>query len=1188
MSCGQLAWQRRARRVLTGSLAALAVAGGAATAVQAAEVDVTAAPYAAAGDGSTNDRAAIQQAIDDQSAAGGGAVVLKSGRTFVSGHLRLKQGVELRIDGVLEQSQQVSHYSSAPTLGHYGPRGDLANFTNLPLIFASHTQDVSVTGEGRIQMTLASGGLDATIQVAAIGFYEVTDYAIRDIGIHEGHVYHVMLYGTRRGLVDSIHIRSPEPDPVTGAIEANTDGISLQNSSDIRITGSRIETDDDSLYIWSSHYDPRGGEYTWWRANPRPSRNIRIDNNTLQAGHNGHGFAFIAWGAAAPDQSQVEISDVVLEDNLIEGGPPYGYAVGCWCQDPYNKAPWTGSGYGDQSPITRVTFRDNTYPQGQIRPMLISDLTSDFPMLSAGTSLNGDFASADAAWNRTGSTGVAIGEELPAGLDGAEVRTAAERMDGRFGWVAGGAQRSALTQVLGLGGAGPLQPLGLDGSYRVSAEVATGGAGAALSVRNLCTDETVLSKTIPAGTSGRETATFRLAADCGRVEVGLELEAGASGWALLDDFQVKPPLMHALDPGILYAGYWAPHREPGEWRGSHMSSASPGQTAIITFNGTRARVVGLQSEQIGIIRFSVDGGEPEEVDLYSPTLRLEQVLFDTGTLPPGEHTIKVEPTGNKNPAATYTAFAFDGVLVDEAALTVNRPRLDFGSVPAESRSQTKHVTLIASDAGAVDVGDVTLAGAAPGQFSLDASACEGRQLAAGGSCTVAIAFAPTADGDHRAVVRVDGPGGEQEIRLAGETPDGYPLAERYSDVIDDRDPRAIQTGSWGNTYQYAEDIGGYHLVGFDTSAVVKTRFTGTRVSIWATTDFNLGTADVFIDGEHAGVASFVSPMAVRGTSVFDSELLEPGEHEIEMRTKSGLSVFDAFLVSGGTTAAADRTAVDFGSVTEGEQSAVERVTVTARGTGRLKIGGVRLVGAQAGDFTLAPGGCARDAVLEAGESCSVDVRFSPSAVGERGAKLRIADTSDAGATVVELRGVAKAVPPVDRRDDERRDGDGGGGDDGRGGGGEQPPTGGPGPTPPGGGDPVPTPPGGGRTSGPALTKLSLSAKQVKAGRALGLRLTSSTPARLTVALERQIAGRVAGGRCRTGKAAPARGRRCVVTRTVRTLRASANAGANRVTIQTRTGKRTLAAGTYRLRLTAVDAEGRRTTPKPLAFTVRKR
>jgi hypothetical protein len=1182
MSSRQLARWRRARRVLTGSLAALVVAGGAATTAQAAEIDVTAAPYAAAGDGSTNDRVAIQQAIDDQSAAGGGTVVLKSGRTFVSGDLRLKQGVELRIDGVLEQSQQVAHYSRAPTLGHYNARGDLANFTNLPLVFASHTQDVSVSGSGRIQMTLASGGLDETIQISAIGFYEVTDYVIRDVAIHEGHVYHVMLYGTRSGLVDSIHIRSPEPDPVTGAIEANTDGISLQNSSDIRITGSRIETDDDSLYIWSSYLDPRGGEDTWWRANPRPSRNIRIDNNTLQAGHNGHGFAFIAWGASAPDQSQVEISDVVLEDNLIEGGPPYGYAVGCWCQDPYNKAPWTGSGYGDQSPITRVTFRGNTYPQGQIRPMLISDLTTDFPMLSAGTSLNGDFASADAAWNRTGSTGVATGAELPAEVGGADARTASERMDGRFGWVAGGAQRSAFSQVLGLGGAAPLAPLGLDGTYRVSAEVATGG-DAVLFVRNLCTQETVIGKALPAGTRGRQTATFRLAADCGRVEIGVALAAGANGWALLDDFQVKAPMMHALDPGILYAGYWAPHREPGEWRGSHMSSASPGQTAIITFNGTRARVVGLQSQQIGIIRFSVDGGPAQEVDLFSPTLRLEQVLFDTGTLPAGEHTIKVEPTGDKNPAATYTAFAFDGVLVDEPALTINRPRLDFGSVPVESR-QTKHVTLVASDAGTVAVGEVTLAGAAPEQFDVDASACSGRQLPAGGSCTLAIAFAPTADGDHRAVVRVDGPGGVQEIGLAGETPDGYPLSERFSDVIDDRDPRASQTGAWGNTYQYAEDIGGYHLVGFDTSAVVKARFTGTRVTIWATTDFNLGTADVFIDGEHAGVADFVSPQAVRGTSVFDSELLEPGEHEIEMRTRSGLSVFDAFLVSGGTTAAADRAAIDFGSVTAGEQSAVEQVTVTAGGTGRLKIGGVRLVGAQAGDFALTGGSCARDTVLESGESCTARVRFAPgAATGERSAKLRIADTSDAGATVVALTAVARAVPPVDRRDDEERRG----GDDGRGGG-EQPPTDGPAPNPPGDGDPIPTPPGGDRTAGPALTKLSLSAKRVQAGRALGLRFTSSKPARLTVVLERRIAGRVAGGRCRTGKSAPARGRRCVVFRAVRTLRASARAGANRVSVPTRAGKRALPAGGYRLRLTAVDAEGRRTTPKPLVFTVRRR
>ncbi|VGO21973.1 glycosyl hydrolase family 28-related protein [Pontiella sulfatireligans] len=102
-------------------------------------INVREAPYSAAGDGVTDDRQAIQDALDEAGALGGGMVYLPAGEYVVQTNLLVPSGVELR--GVTDFVYRGDHGPSTPPVGtalfafHGENSADLE--TELPLICLS-------------------------------------------------------------------------------------------------------------------------------------------------------------------------------------------------------------------------------------------------------------------------------------------------------------------------------------------------------------------------------------------------------------------------------------------------------------------------------------------------------------------------------------------------------------------------------------------------------------------------------------------------------------------------------------------------------------------------------------------------------------------------------------------------------------------------------------------------------------------------------------------------------------------------------------------------------------------------------------------------------------------------------------------------------------------------------------------
>ena len=312
-------------------------------------VCVTDAPFNAAGDGQTNDRAAIQAAIDHVYHNGGGTVILNENTTFLTSGLVLKTGVELHFEDGAKLLQSGDHSSYYKPVGDgYEPYTLMKGhnwsetikwshtwYKNYPFLFAPEgSHDFRITGNGIIRMDECTDP-EQVVRTCPIGFFRCHHFVIADVTINNYHGYAMMPFSCHHGLIQNVKIFE--------WCFGNGDGICLMNCQDIRITGCRMFTGDDSVYVFSSYRDPRRSE--WWHSDePQPSVNIEVDHNELES-HFCKAFGMILWGIDCPDQEQMEVRNVYVHDNRFK-------TLGVWLYNPYtaNTA---------QPAVTDVRFENN-------------------------------------------------------------------------------------------------------------------------------------------------------------------------------------------------------------------------------------------------------------------------------------------------------------------------------------------------------------------------------------------------------------------------------------------------------------------------------------------------------------------------------------------------------------------------------------------------------------------------------------------------------------------------------------------------------------------------------------------------------------------------------------------------------------------------------------------------------------
>lgn len=353
----------------------------------------------------------------------------------------------------------------------------------------------------------------------------------------------------------------------------------------------------------------------------------------------------------------------------------------------------------------------------------------------------------------------------------------------------------------------------------------------------------------------------------------------------------------------------------------------------------------------------------------------------------GTKAANVEVGGN--PGGTVIAsLSGMGIMAGQLRIMPSSNQFSTTTVGATSSS----FTFTVSNTGSTASGTLSTvaSGADVSAFSRVSDSCNGQTLAAAATCTVVVAFKPTASGPKFATFAVSGlPGGTVFASVNGFAVNDAqlflnPTSQNFGSVV---------TGSTSPDAVFnLVNIGGV------STAMITQSLTGTGAASYAIASSTCSGATLApgascqVTLHFAPTASGASPAALAFSSI-------PGGTQTASLTGTGAEPGQITIAP---------SVKQFGNISVGQLSATQDFKVTNSGgspTGQLN---VNLVGSDASQFFVTANNCQGQS-LAANGSCTVTARFQPSAAGTHAATLNVTGTPG-GLASAALSG--NGIPPA--------------------------------------------------------------------------------------------------------------------------------------------------------------------------------
>ncbi|HEX4787066.1 MAG TPA: choice-of-anchor D domain-containing protein, partial [Actinospica sp.] len=387
--------------------------------------------------------------------------------------------------------------------------------------------------------------------------------------------------------------------------------------------------------------------------------------------------------------------------------------------------------------------------------------------------------------------------------------------------------------------------------------------------------------------------------------------------------------------------------------------------------------------------------------------------YDNGTYTPGAFTFNLG-SGNSGWSTTPVLTAFPDPQ-QPGALAASPASLAFGDVASGSTSAAQSVTITNPGTSAASVSALSVTG----PFT-ETNTCGG-SIAAGGSCTVSVKFAPTTGGPLTGSLTVasSAPGSPLSVALTGTgvtsttnlalnqpiTASSFTQSFVAADANDGNSSTYWESSDGaGYPQTLTVDLGSTQSIGSLTLDLPPSSAWSTRTETLSVLGSTNGTSFSQIVGSagytfNPSSGNTVTISLPTGTSARYVELSFTANTGWSAAQLSEFEVFPGGSNSGGGSSAlsASPSSVSFGSVNVGSTSSAQSVTVT--NTGSATATGVSV--SASGPFAQT-NTCGSS--LAAGASCTASVKFAPTAAGSASGSLSVASSAAGSPLTVALSG----------------------------------------------------------------------------------------------------------------------------------------------------------------------------------------